>query len=640
MKGVWVPSVQVKAIRSRLKTERHLRSGIVFLVLAVFWGLWAGSPVHAAAQGPTPSAGKRPNWDQARYISVDEIKPGMTAHCLTCLSGTEVEQFDLEVISIVRDMSPGHDAILVQGTDERFVHAGVIGGCSGSPVYVNGRMAGALAFGWPFSKDPLYGVTPIAEMLGIGWTTEGPENAKQTWRKTSSSIGNWDFSQPIDFSQITELVNKAPAHAHANRSIHVPLPLLVSGMTAPAVQSMQSVFQPFGLAPLASVGGKATGAAGSETALVPGGTLVIPLVSGDIKMSVLGTVTEIRDDLVFGLGHPFLGTGAIDLPMATGQIHAVVSSLQRSFKIGSELELVGALRADEATGVRGRIGATAKTIPLTLRVIHFSRPQKEIFHCRVVYDEVLTPNLLSATVSGIAEGLGKLPADHTISYSAVIRLQDNQALQFQNLSSGLGFREVIGDSVGSVAMLLTNPYHKIDVKAIELDFEVMPKNSIAHISSIDVSDLAVKAGEDIKVGVVIESYQARKRRIEFKVTVPEMTKAGKYTLSIGGLTDYLQQVRRKAPYRLLARDLPTLMDALDFLLNLKRDQLYCTLDLPASGIAVERAELPDLPASKALVIQDVKRTLRIQPYQPWVEHSRAIASVITNKQGAQITVEE
>jgi len=623
----------------RLKAEQPMRAHAA-LVLAAFLGLAAAMCLHGAVPEPPSGADKRPNWDRTRYISVDEIKPGMEAHCLTCLSGTDVEQFDLELISVVRDMSPGHDAILVRGTEERFIHAGPIGGCSGSPVYVNGRMAGALAFGWPYSKDALYGVTPIAEMLGIGWANEGPGKAKPTWRKTSSSIGNWDFSRPIDFSQITEAVNNAPVYAGVDRLGHVPLPLIVSGLTAPAVQGMQSVFQPLGLAAVASVGGTATAEAGSDSTLTPGGTLVIPLVSGDIKMAVLGTVTEIRDDLVFGLGHPFLGTGPIDLPMASGQIHTVVSSVARSFKIGSELKLVGALRVDEATGVRGRIGATAQTLPLTLRATHFLRAQKEIFHCRVAYDNVLTPNLLSAIVSGVAEGLGNLPVDHTISYSAVIRLQNNQALQFQNLSSGFEFREMIGDSIGPVVMLLTNPYRKIDIKAIELDLEVMPKNSIAYISSIDVSDLRVKAGEEIKVGVVIESFQARKRRIEFHVTVPKMTKPGKYVLSIGGLTDYLQQVRRKAPYRLLARDIPTLMDALDFLLNLKRDRLYCTLDLPASGIAIEKTELPDLPASKALVIQDVKRTLRIQPYQPWLEQTRAVGCVIANKQGAQITVEE
>ncbi len=627
-------------VPSKEKQSRFKAGQCAVLVLAAVFGLMMDSPARAAVDEQTPGAGKRPNWDQARYISVDEIKPGMKAHCLTCLSGTEVETFDLEVISVIRDMTPGHDAILVQGTSERFVHAGPIGGCSGSPVFINDRMAGALAFGWPYSKDPLYGVTPIAEMLGIGWANERDEKVNQSARATASSIGNWDFSQPIDFLQITEAVNDPPSHVGAHRLGHFPLPLVVSGLTAPAVETMQAVFRPLGLAPVASVGGKDSHAARAKTALIPGGTLLIPLVSGDIKMSVLGTVTEIRDDMAFGLGHPFLGTGPIDLPLATGRIHTVVSSLMRSFKIGSELELVGALRADEATGVRGRIGATARTLPLTLRVAHFLRPQKDVFHCRVAYDDTLTPKLLASTVAGVAESLGNLPADHTVSYEAIIRLQDNRILQFRNLSSGLAFREMVGDSIGTVLMLMTNPYRRVEIKALELDFEVIPKSSIAHISSIDVSDLTVKAGEEIEVGVIIESHQARKRRIEFTVAVPKLTKPGKHMLSIGGLSDYLQHVRRRAPYQLMARDLPTLMGALDFLLNLKRNRLYCTLDLPASGIAVERTELPNLPATKVLVMQNVKRTVRIQPYQPWLEYSRNVGCVIGNRQGAQIIVRE
>ena len=107
-------------------------------------------------------------WDPARYISVDEIKPGMEAYCLTVYKGTEVEKFGLEVLSVVHDFMPGRDAILVRGTDERFIHTGPVAGCSGSPVYINGRLAGAMAMGWQFSKDPLYGVTPIADMLRVG----------------------------------------------------------------------------------------------------------------------------------------------------------------------------------------------------------------------------------------------------------------------------------------------------------------------------------------------------------------------------------------------------------------------------------------------------------------------------------------
>lgn len=603
-------------------------------------GWVAGLPVQAAVAESTDAGANRPNWDPTRYISVDEIKPGMEAYCLTCLSGTRVEKFDLEVISVVKDMTPGHDAILVQGTSDRFVHAGVIGGCSGSPVFVNGRMAGALAFGWPYSKDPLYGVTPIAEMLDIGRTGEGLPEENQLARRTSSSIGHWDFSQPLDLSQVAEVIHPLPSKARVESTGRFPLPMLVSGLSGPAVQGMQSVFQPLGLAPVASLAGKGPSSTETESTLEPGSTLLIPLVSGDIKMSVLGTVTEIQDDIALGLGHPFLGTGPVDLPLATGQIHTVVSSLMRSFKIGSELKVVGALHADEATGVRGHLGAQARTLPLTLRVGHFLQPQGQVFHCQVAYDQVLTPTLLSSTVSGVAEGLGNLPADHTISYGAIIRLQDSQVLEFRNLSSGLAFREMVGDAIGTVLMLMTNPYHEVEIQGLELDFEVRPKNSIAFISSIDVSDLTVKAGEKIDVGVVIESYQARKQRVEFTVTVPEMTKPGTYMLSVSGLTDYLQHVRRRAPYRLLAQDLPTLMDALGFLLSLKRDRLYCTLELPPSGVAVEKTELPDLPASKALVLQAVKRTVRIQPYQPWVEHSRAVGCIIGNRQGAQIIVQE
>lgn len=639
MKGVWVSSVQFRADRSQYTIGRQGRLSAI-LVLALVLRLVADSAAGAAVDRTEPNAALPPNWDQTRYISVEEIEPGMQAHCLTCLSGTDVEKFDLEVISVVRDMSPGHDAILVKGTSGRFVHAGVIGGCSGSPVYINGRMAGALAFGWPYSKDPLYGVTPIAEMLSIGQAGEGAGQTAKHMPQTSSSVGDWDFGQPLDLSQLAEAVNHAPAPDRTAGAASVRLPLIVSGLTAPSVETMHSVFQPLGLAPVAGVGGKATSVPGTETTLTPGGTLLIPLVSGDVRMSVIGTATEVRDSLVLGLGHPFLGTGPVDLPMATGQIHTVMSSMVRSFKIGSELEVVGALHVDEATGVRGRLGATARTLPLTLRAKHFSQAQPELFHCQVAYDTTLTPKLLSSTVSGIAEGLGNLPPDHTISYGAKIRLQDKQVLTFRNLSSGFGFREMLGDSIGTVLMLMTNPYHKIGIEALELDFEVTPKNSLAFISSIDVSDLTVKAGDEIKVGVVIESYLARKRRMEFTVKVPDLTKAGKYVLNIAGLPAYLQHLRSRAPYRLMARDLPSLMNALEFLLSLRRDRLYCTLDLPASGIAVEKTELPDLPASKALVLQNVKRTVRIQPYQPWVEYSRAVGCVIGNRQGAQIIVQE
>ncbi|MHC4271922.1 MAG: SpoIVB peptidase S55 domain-containing protein, partial [Planctomycetota bacterium] len=140
--------------------------------------------------------------DSTKYITIDEVKPGMEAYCLTIFEGTKIEKFDLEVLSIVRNFRPGMDAILVKGLDERFIHTGPVGGCSGSPVYIEGRMAGALAFGWTFSKDPLYGVTPIKDMLRVGQI-----NNKQTNLNNTDVPGiAFDYSTPINIEKIQEML--------------------------------------------------------------------------------------------------------------------------------------------------------------------------------------------------------------------------------------------------------------------------------------------------------------------------------------------------------------------------------------------------------------------------------------------------
>ncbi|NQT01633.1 MAG: hypothetical protein HQ580_06400, partial [Planctomycetes bacterium] len=133
-------------------------------------------------------------WDPAKYIGLDEIKPGMEAYCLTEYGVAGIEKFGLKVVDVVRDFEPGLDVILVSGTDERFIHTGPVAGCSGSPVYINGRLAGALAYAWPYAKDPLYGVTPIAEMLkvGLGGQTAGSDQS------TGQGLSVFDFSKPLD----------------------------------------------------------------------------------------------------------------------------------------------------------------------------------------------------------------------------------------------------------------------------------------------------------------------------------------------------------------------------------------------------------------------------------------------------------
>jgi hypothetical protein len=571
------------------------------------------------------------------YIGIDEVVPGMEAYCLTVYDGSEVEKFALEVLSVVRNVSPGQDAILVQGTDQRFIHTGPVAGCSGSPVYIDGRLAGALAFGWTFSKDPVYGVTPIEEMLRVG----GPQPPGV--RRTPGPDGYaFDFSAPLDFGKIyRQLTDVGSAASMPNR---LPCPLITSGLPDDVCRQLDKLLEPYGLMVVSGPGGGAVNRATNHesriTKLVPGGVLTVPLVTGDIEMTVLGTVTEVIGDQVYGFGHSLLGYGAVDLPMATGYVHTVVSSVVRSFKFGSALEIVGALTADEAAAIRGRVGAEARMFPMTIKLDRYNGAEKQIFNCRVADNRVFTPRMLHYAVTGAILSLGTLPPRHTIEYKVSIDVEDSESITFENMSTGRGPEEMISESIGSVAMLMNNPYREVDIKSVDFDVRIAARDSRSYIWSVDLSDSNVRPGEKIEVEIVVQSPLTGKKKYKCGFTIPDESEPGKYDLIVCGADGYENFLKKAAQYKFIPHSLPTLIDAMNFSLRIARDKLYCLLVLPPRGIAVEQAELSDLPATKALVLTDAKRTLRVQPYQHWLEDSFRIGMFVADTKVMHITVEE
>ncbi len=579
-------------------------------------------------------------WDSAKYISIDEIEPGMEAYCLTEYGSAGIEKFAMEVLSVVRNISPGRNVVLVRGTDERFIRTGPVWGCSGSPVYIDGRLAGALALAWTFSKDPLYGVTPIEEMLRVGRVSHS--------EKSAARYGFvFDFSRLIDFAEIDRQITTprlSRRHSLAGAAI-LPCPLITSGLPPQVTEELNALVEPFGLVVVAGIGG---GAEKLETKnsklkaveLAPGACLVVPLVTGDITMSVFGTVTEVTGDKVYGFGHAFLGYGPVNLPMATGKVHTVVSSVYRSFKLGSALEIVGALTADEYAAVFGRIGAEARMIPVTIRVDRYNDPEKRVYNCRVADNRLYTPMLLRSVVSGAALYLGDLPPDHMIEYKVAIGLEDTDSITFENVSTSLGLTEMIAESIGSVTLLVNNPFKKVDIKSVDFDVRITPKNIVSHIWSVDLSDSKVKAGHNIDIGVVVESVRAEKKKYQCSLKIPEDLTPGKYELTVCGSSDYERFLRKMVPYKFVAQSLPSLIEAINNSLQIDRDKLYCLLLLPSGGVALEKAELPDLPATKAMVLQSAKRTLKARPYPHWLENSLKTGTIIADKKIMHITVEK
>ena len=586
-------------------------------------------------------------WDPARYISIDEIRPQMEAYCLTTYKGAEIEKFGLEILSIVHNIEPGRDAILVQGTDERFIHSGPVWGCSGSPVYINGRLAGALAFAYYFSKDPLYGVTPIKDVLRVG-------DKRDTAYKHGTASGGWkpafafDFSKPIDLSEINKQVTAGRLSAKNVRGglTFLPCPLITSGLSAEICEQLNDSIEPFGLTAVSGAAGGGTSSAAkiawqpNDVRLAPGACLAVPVVSGDITITAIGTVTEVVGDKVYGFGHGFLESGGIDLPMATGQVHTVVSSVIRSFKSSSPIEIVGALTTDESTSVFGQIGVKAKMIPLVITVNRYNDTEKRVYNCSVAENQLLTPIVLRYVVAGAALMLGSLPPDHTVEYKVVINLEGTTPIVFENVSTGVGLDEMLEECTASVAILLNNPYEKVNIKSIDFDVRIASRNISSRIWSVDLSDSRVKAGQQLDVAVVVESFLAEKKRYQYSFRIPPELAPGKYNLVVCGGSDYLEFLMKTAPYKFTPQNLETLIESINNVLTIGRNKLHCILVLPPGGVALEKAELPDLPATKVLLLQDSKRTLRSQPHPNWLEESLVTGTIIIDEKVLPITVEE
>ena len=580
-------------------------------------------------------------WDPAKYISLDEIKPGMEAYCLTEYGVAGIEKFGMEVVDVVRNLNPSsgpgsRDAILVKGTDERFIHTGPVAGCSGSPVYIDGRLAGALAFTWTYTKDALYGATPIAEMLAVG---RGGDSRK----RTEQGALVFDYTVPIDFAEIDrQFRNSFLKASHGLRGTnYLPNPLITSGLPAEVCEQLSETVEPFGFVVVA--GAASTGAdvaAGNTTQLMPGSYIAVPFVSGDISMSTSGTVTEVIGDKIYAFGHFLLGYGQIDLPLATAKVHTVVPSISSSFKLASVLEIVGAITTDEAAGVVGRIGLEAKTIPLTIRVDRFNDTEKRLYNCRLVNNRMLSPFYLRMAVTGAASQLGDLPSEHMIEYKVDIGIREAESVAFKNVSSGMDLNEVVMECYSSIGLLMNNPYQEVDIESIDIDIRIIPRSIISHIWSVDLSDSKVKAGRSIDITAVLESTLAGRKQYQWTLEIPEDLPPGKYQLTVGGYRDYEQFLIKAAPHRFIAQSLPSLIEALNNSLQIDRDKLYCLLALPPGGVIIETAELPDLPATKALLMQDTKRTLRVRPYSHWLERNLQTESIVIDKKVLQITVEK
>ncbi len=301
-----------------------------------------------------------PTLSQAQpYWQVDDVRAGMKGQGRTVIKGTKIETFDAEVLGVLRNTSPGRDLVLCRLSGLNLDRTGVIAGMSGSPICINGKLLGAVAYAWPYGKEPIAGVTPFVQMREFVAAYEKRELAEQAApRRVGLKAPLHVGGQSYDTVTVSEdFTDPQPAAADGLWLVPLRTPVMASGMSPRSLSLLRGELGRFGMVPMQGGGaGCNIPAEERNIGIEAGGALSVALITGDFDLSGIGTVTHVEGKRVYGWGHPFMGMGVCDMPLMTGYVHTIYPRQSLSFKMGSPLRTVGTISADVSTCIAGWLG--------------------------------------------------------------------------------------------------------------------------------------------------------------------------------------------------------------------------------------------------------------------------------------------
>ena len=518
-------------------------------------------------------------------LPLDQVQPGMQGYAYTIFAGDQVEKFDLEVLGVMPNfLGPKQSIILVQLKGQKVEHTGVVAGMSGSPVYINGKLAGALSLKLGvFTKEPIAGVTPIADVISGG---------------AGSAARNGSPLAPLP--QETAL-RAGVQNGAALQSIETPL--VFSGFQPAAIEKFAPQLGTYGF--VAAQGGT-TPARPDDARVGPGDMAGMVLVQGDASINSACTVTAVQNDKVFLCGHPFLSLGEVQLPMARSRVVATLSSDLASTKIVNVGGSIGTITGDHLTAVTGKLGAAPAMIPMDLS-LKSSLGEKNL-HFEMVNHPKLTPLLVAITAfNGLTQNV-VYGEGTTLRMSGEIKLKGHPAVQLENTFAP-------GDSLNPDAMpialllmtdfarLFANTFETPQFEKISLRVESIPGRQSYTIDSAWLEKGEATPGETLRVRVLLRPYRGAARIEETTIRVPDQIGHGTTLRVLVSDADWLNRASRGFTF-VGAPGGPEGLDQLIGLLNRERhnDRLYVGLFAPSPTMLWDDKELPNVPLSQISIV--------------------------------------
>ncbi len=599
-------------------------------------------------------------------IDVSEITPGMRGYGLTVFRGTQPERFDVEVIDVLHNFRPNMDLILVRTDHPTLEHAGTVAGMSGSPIYLDGRLAGAYAYGWPFGKDPIAGVTPIASMMaemrrpvrpdsfpGADRLTPLPGRRRSRARETSRGGGpparlaglrpNFGETHRTAFSALDEYARGRTHGAAASRPVVGPrgmrrasTPVMLGGMTDGIANLLAVSLEPFGLVALQAGGAAAPSPSATPARFVDGGAIAVQLIRGDINATPIGTVTHVGAERTIAFGHPMMNAGETGLPTGTARVLHVLASESRSFKIAEGATPLGTLIHDRQPAIVIDHGVQAETIPIRVRIHGIEGAPKTEWNVEVASHRVLTPVL---TFSAIANAMQTTASDHTdVMFTArsTVQLEGQSPIEIEDVGymasgpndtralSGLRLFDLMDIAYG-------NPFVETRVRRIELDIDVRFERDVFEIVDVATHTAEVDPGSRVYVRVVLRRHGEADRVRTFPVDVP-MRAAGQtvqLTIQPGN------RVNLEQPQ---ARNLDDLIAMVHR--RLPATTLAINLRMPSRGLSFGGHVVRDLPASALDTLQMVNDTENSRPFVTYERQLHDVGSVLSGSARLSLRVRQ
>ena len=540
----------------------------------------------------------------AQFFPLSELKEGMRGTAWTVFRGSEPEEFNVEILGVVPGaIGPKQDMIVGRISGGQADRTSVFAGMSGSPVYIDGKLVGAISYSFPFSKEPICGITPIEQIVSIFEKNQNLQPKPKQPRAVSFAeltSTTWQPSFPknatVTSSLLTGVNPNSPLNAMVGQAFQpIATPLAFSGFSQETLNLFAPQLAAVGLFPVSAGGGAARITPlkeANEKTLLGGTSVSMQLTRGDYSLAASGTVTFRDGEKIYAFGHPFLNLGSSDLPMSESHVVTVIPNLNNSFKLAVPDSMVGSMTQDRATGVFGNLGQSPKMIPVKIN-LQTSRNQQQTVNFEVAKDDFLTPLLLNIAIYNSIVANERGLGDSTVELAGEIKLKGQAPIKIERRFDGANASQFTALSVAvPVNALLQSRFDNVEISEVNLNITSLDGSNSATLERIALDRATVKAGETFEIQAFVRTDNGKVFSQKIPVTIPADTPVGTLSVTVG---DGGSLQATSASKQFVPKDLSELVKTINQLK--KNDRLYVQTFRITNGAIIGANELPNLPPS-------------------------------------------